>query len=50
MSGKSLWPFTGLRKECHLVKCHVAGAGRRNTDLCGKADTSAVGGGGLVDA
>ena len=31
------------------MKCHVAGAGRRNTDLCGKADTSAVGGG-LVDA
>ena len=31
------------------MKCHVAGAGRRNTDLCGKADTSAVGGGGLVD-
>jgi len=43
MSGRSLWLFTGLRKECYLVRCNVAGAGRRNIDLCGKTDTSAIG-------
>ena len=44
MSGRSLWPFIGLRKECYLVRCYLlAAARRRKIDLCGKTDTSAVG-------
>ena len=42
-SSRSSWPFTGLRKEGHLVRSGRAGTRRRKFDLHGWAGISAIG-------
>ena len=42
-SSRSSWPFTGLRKEGHLVRSGRAGTRRRKLDLHGWAGISAIG-------